>query len=509
MVLANLVLIPRFGITGAATAAALTIAFSNARYLEEVHHALGLSPYNRSYWRLLPAVVASVGAAFVLRAALGGMRPAWLGILASLVLVYLVFIGLVLLSGIKDEDRVLAQAVWARVRGRFDARNSSRAPGAWSVQEPLVPRQGNVDAERVAPPIFIVGPSRSGTTLLSRMLDAHTSLAIFPETWCYVVLDRLGCFEEFSNRWQYILFLNQVWDSLRQYQDPAARVLAEEAAKRPSYSGPVRPVLQSFGRAYAAARGAARWGEKTPGHVLWLTQIRSLFPEAKILVCLRDPLDVVSSYDERWGGGRADTTYLMRASAQVRHYLQHFLQEPAFPADQILAVRYESLTARPREVLQEICQFLEVEFEPGMLEFYRNPANVEPDTPEGQYHRLLTQPATTERVGRYRTVFSESQIALIESCLGDGMSQLGYSPHSSEAAAFTVEEAAALAQGLKFYEQMRSGAIRGRFRRRGSLKLSAYRWFGHLLAALPWRRLAVSSKEWEARVQQSMLPNRN
>jgi hypothetical protein len=185
------------------------------------------------------------------------------------------------------------------------------------------------------------------------------------------------------------------------------------------------------------------------------------------------------------------------------------LQGPAFPADQTLTVRYESLTARPREVLQEICQFLEVEFEPDMLEFYRNQANVARDTAEGQYHRLLTQPATTERVGRYRSVFSPSQIALIESCLGDGMSQLGYPRRSSGAETFTVAESAALAEGLKVYEQMRSGAIRGRFRRKGRFKLNAYRWLGRPLAAVPWRRLAVTTKDWEARIQTLMEPNGN
>ena len=48
-------------------------------------------------------------------------------------------------------------------------------------------------------PIFIVGLSRSGSTLLSKMLDAHSALAIFPETWCYVQLDLLDCFEILGN----------------------------------------------------------------------------------------------------------------------------------------------------------------------------------------------------------------------------------------------------------------------------------------------------------------------
>jgi len=502
MVSANLLLIPRFGITGAALAAAMTTVVSNTWSLKEVRSALSLSPYNRSYLRLLPAILASVAVAFGLRSGLGGVKSAWATIAISLVSVYFVFIGLVMMSGIKDEDRVIAQAVWGRVRGRFH-RPQAEAGTLVAQAGPFVEERREVGIGSIVPPLFIVGPSRSGTTLLARMLDAHSSLAIFPETWCYVVLDRLGCFEEFSNRWQYILFLNQVWDALRLYKDDAAaRVLGEEAAKSPVYSGPIRPVLQSIGEAYATARGAARWGEKTPGHVLWLPQIRSLFPEAKVLVCIRDPRDVISSYDERWGGGLADTRYLMRASAQVRHFLKHLLQQPAFPPDQILTVRYESLTSSPNEVLQEICEFLDIEFEPKMLEFYLQNRNVEANDPDGQFHRLLSKPATTERIGRYRAAFSSSQIALIERCLGDEMRQLGYQTHTTGVVNFTARESAAFRQGMKLYEQMSSGVLRGRLRRRGKIKLDAYRWLGRPLAAIPWKRLAVTAEDWQARVEE-------
>ena len=144
-----------------------------------------------------------------------------------------------------------------------------------------------------------------------------------------------------------------------------------------------------------------------------------------------------------------------------------------------------------------------------MLEFYRNHANIERDTPDGQYHRLLAQAATAERVGRYRSVFSPSQIALIGNCLGEEVYQLGYPTPSTEIITFTAEESAALAQGLKLYEEMRSGAIRSRLRRKGKLKLSAYRLLGRPLAAIPWKRLAVTSKDWEARAQQSMSSDEN
>src|ERR1700760_347954 len=117
-------------------------------------------------------------------------------------------------------------------------------------------------------PIFIVGLSRSGTTLLSRMLDAHSEIAIFPEMWWCAVLDRLGCNAQFSNRWQASLFFNEIWKNLNLYRDPAARVVAREASKQPRYTGPTARLLETIGQAYANERCARFWGEKTPAHAL-------------------------------------------------------------------------------------------------------------------------------------------------------------------------------------------------------------------------------------------------
>src|SRR5512133_3759382 len=81
-------------------------------------------------------------------------------------------------------------------------------------------------------PIFIVGLSRSGSTLLSKMLDAHSALAIFPDTWCYVQLDLLDCLDKFRDPWQYIIFMNRLWHSMRDYKDVAAAIVAKEALNR-------------------------------------------------------------------------------------------------------------------------------------------------------------------------------------------------------------------------------------------------------------------------------------
>jgi O-antigen/teichoic acid export membrane protein len=350
-------------------------------------------------------------------------------------------------------------------------------------------------------PFFIVGLGRSGSTLLSRMLDANSAIAVFPETWCYVILDRLGCLQNFRDPLEYQLFLNQVWDNLRFYNDPAARVWAQEAAKLPTYVGPTATVLDAFGRAYAEDKGARMWGEKTPGHVLWLPQIHDLFPNAKIIVTVRDPRDVLVSYDDRWGGGRRETAFLMNTAALVRYYLRRCFDDPGFPPDRFFIVKYEELTSRPLPLLKALCQFLEVDFQPGMVEFYEHSENWIA-TDEAKHHALLKKPATTARVGRYRGALTLEQIASVERFLADEMKALGYAPHEDSAGAVEQTiDTAAMASAQHQYEQMQAGVFRKKFRKRGQLILRSYKNLGRILARLPVKRVASTAEEWRVKAE--------
>ena len=376
------------------------------------------------------------------------------------------------------------------------------------VTEPLVDlAKASTTESSTDSPVFIVGMSRSGTTLLSRMLDEHSQIAILPETWMYVVLDRFGCLKEFSDTWQASLFFNEVWQNLRYYRDPAAQVLAREALRVGRYEGPTAPILERFGRAYAKERNAKIWGEKTPAHALWLPQIRALFPEARILFMVRDPRDVLVSYDDRWDKSERDTEYLASTASLLKYYMNHLLRHPTFPPDQIRWLRYESLVADPATELQKICDFLGVDFEPSMLAFYHRHANVEHETSDGKHHALLKRPATTDKIGRYRLALSTSQIALVEQLLGEEMRALGYPLAASSTVSFSPQEESSLAKAGKYYQEMMAGVIRERFRRKGKLKLRAYRILGRALEVVPSWRIAASERDWLSLTQNPPGPN--
>ena len=119
VVAVNLLLVPVWGILGAAVAASVTNIFTNAWYLWEVRSVLRLSPYNRSYWKLLGPTAALLSVLWLIYSR-AGQAPhplAWL--LAALVLGYTVFLIAVICFGVTDDDRMLIATVKQRVEAAF------------------------------------------------------------------------------------------------------------------------------------------------------------------------------------------------------------------------------------------------------------------------------------------------------------------------------------------------------------------------------------------------------
>jgi O-antigen/teichoic acid export membrane protein len=116
MVVANVVLIPVWGIVGAATAAAVTNAGINAWNFMNVRSVLRLSPFSRSFLRLSVPLVASVVLALFVRRAQGLFRHDWLAVGVGLVATYGTFIGVAAAMGLDADDRLIVNAIGARIR---------------------------------------------------------------------------------------------------------------------------------------------------------------------------------------------------------------------------------------------------------------------------------------------------------------------------------------------------------------------------------------------------------
>lgn len=104
-------------------------------------------------------------------------------------------------------------------------------------------------------------------------------------------------------------------------------------------------------------------------------RLSAVWPRAKYIHLLRDPRDVARSCvgmgwaGNSWGGAQI---WIDAYSAYER------LRDQCAP-DDILEVHYENLISRPTGVLEQICEFLNVDFEPEMLEIERDTTYSKPD----------------------------------------------------------------------------------------------------------------------------------
>ncbi|HZQ25967.1 MAG TPA: flippase [Terriglobales bacterium] len=115
MIALNASLIPVWGITGAAVGAAVVTIVANLWNLREVRVALGISPYNRSYLRIVPACTAAVFAILAVKTTMSGLRVEWkIGL--SLMAGYSALWAGSWLAGLNGDDRIIADAAWLRLR---------------------------------------------------------------------------------------------------------------------------------------------------------------------------------------------------------------------------------------------------------------------------------------------------------------------------------------------------------------------------------------------------------
>lgn len=214
-------------------------------------------------------------------------------------------------------------------------------------------------------PIFIVGAPRSGTTLLTAMLSAHSRIDAGPETQLFKnETDRLIRHAVADKNWpQKAVKLLQ---EIRLSKQSVCALFGLDSEQLKNYLAKRQPSVQAILEALTASHccknGKQRWIEKTPNHILYVEQIRRLYPDSPIIRIVRDPRDSAVSIGKLpW----APTSPVANAML-IEHWYMH--SREFFEKDQhCYTIRYEDLIAEPVLCIKKLCDFLNEEFEQGML----------------------------------------------------------------------------------------------------------------------------------------------
>lgn len=241
-------------------------------------------------------------------------------------------------------------------------------PGRAGEREPTVPLQRIVDAsvEMFTPeffssqeeignpsvtPVFIVGMPRSGTTLTEQILSSHP--------------DVMGAGE------------------LKEIERIRHRLVVHAAAKsnhsESAYPSMLETIDNQLLRDLAMThvdfldqmRGDAKYvSDKMPTNFMHLGLIAILFPNAKIIHCRRDPMDVlVSCYCQNLSAPFCDLDALALYHQQYRRLMTHWQQ--VLPLE-IYSTDYEALVSDPETNSRRLVESCGLDWNDSCLNFHTN-----------------------------------------------------------------------------------------------------------------------------------------
>ena len=200
--------------------------------------------------------------------------------------------------------------------------------------------------EPCAAPLFVLGPMRSGTSLVRRMLNSHPDIACPPESY-------------FIDRYAAMAQDEQVlagYEGLGFSRNAAIEDLARKAGE--------------LHEAFRITQGKALWADKTPPYTRKVDAIDALFGERpRYLLVWRHPWDAAHSLKERGWYLEGEDDPLAAALHYVRENFETMRRFADANPGRCAELRYARLCADPAGEFTPALAHLGLEWHPDMLEF--------------------------------------------------------------------------------------------------------------------------------------------
>jgi len=286
------------------------------------------------------------------------------------------------------------------------------------------------------PGLYVSGLSRSGTTLLAAVLDAHPRVHMGYELIPPAGLEVSGLAAQVETlTGEGVQWPRAIGNRIRDLMTPEVGQFVKRTARAGAVADSLVAVLRRFADevaevtagmderlalARAIVLAHAPPGTAWTGFKAGAPQLRAalgLAAGSQAVTIIRDPRDLAASQVES-GMSPDAATVAMRWEAELRQL--DALEEAT------LRIRYEDLVAAPAATIDRLCAALGIGADGAMLRFQEADIGV---LVPGQAHAndvALRRGFFSDSVGRWRGQLSHAAAAQVEARCGKRMDELGY-----------------------------------------------------------------------------------
>lgn len=207
--------------------------------------------------------------------------------------------------------------------------------------------------------IFLISQPRAGSTMMQRVIAGHSEVHATAEPWIMLHL---------------IYGLKNEGIATHYNAKPARHALGDILAATPGGEGTyyegIRMHATHLYNALLDGRDETRFLDKTPRYFLIIPELYRVFPRAKFVFLLRNPLAVLSSVLHTWTG---DSLQKLSAHACDLFEGPRLLVEGSRSLGQdATVIRYEEFVQDPEEQTEQLFQDIGIEFQLAAVDYGNN-----------------------------------------------------------------------------------------------------------------------------------------
>ena len=265
-------------------------------------------------------------------------------------------------------------------------------------------------------PFFIAGVQRSGTTLLSVMLNKHPAVFMEDRATGFRIISG---FKNLYDLWPHNLLHDKTafikWLIKNDVQGRLAGLIDYENLD--AYDN-IRDLIQGSIEKKLQGTGKAIWGDKVPNMQHFINDLLLLIPKAKIIHIVRDGRANASSMSSR-----SYRNLQLSAQQWVDGNIFGLVNQEILGTDQYKIIHYENLLRQPEVEAKSICNFLDIPYAPEMVNL-----SDEQLKKEESYVKSFFD---TSKINKWQSELDAGQIAKVENIQGPLLQKLGYDLNTS------------------------------------------------------------------------------